>query len=154
VEALSIKRWTGIQLGFYSPPRGEGRKRFHLRKRWSRVSIRLESTGRFRTCPIRPGCESSPATAPGDDRRRPFGVHVFLTIDGRAVLRDIFLEGNTWRDRHSVNKEYFVADMGAGIGISAGRFKVAYGLVYRTKEFDKQKSNGHIFGSLLITFFL
>jgi hypothetical protein len=108
----------------------------------------------FGTCPIRPGCETNPAIAPGEDHHRPFGVHVFLNIDGRAVLRDIFLDGNTWRDSHSVNKEYFVADMGVGVGISASRFKVTYGLIYRTKEFDKQKSNGHIFGTLLITFFL
>jgi hypothetical protein len=136
----------------------------HLGGRIGNVSIYGNAGAEFRfgwnppvdfgTCPIRPGCESSPATAPGDDRRRPFGVHVFLSVDGRAVLRDIFLDGNTWRDSHSVNKEYFVADMVAGIGISAGRFKVTYGLVYRTKEFDKQNSNGHIFGTLLMTFIL
>ena len=108
----------------------------------------------FGTCPIRPGCESNPATALGDVRSRPFGVHTFLSVDGRAVLRDIFLDGNTWKDSHSVNRKYFVADLGAGIGISAKRFKATYGLIYRTKEFQKQSSNGQIFGTLLITFFL
>ncbi len=136
----------------------------HLGGRIGNVSIYGNAGAEFRfgwnppvdfgTCPIRPGCESSLATAPGDDRRRPFGVHVFLNVDGRAVLRDIFLDGNTWKDSHSVTREYFVADMGAGIGISANRFKVTYGLIYRTKEFAKQNSNGHIFGTLLITFFL
>jgi hypothetical protein len=108
----------------------------------------------FGTCPIRPGCESNPATAFGEGRSHAFGVHVFLRIDGRAILRDIFLDGNTWEDSHSVDKKYFVADFGAGIGIVAKRFKLTYGLIYRTQEFEEQSSNGHIFGTLLITFFL
>jgi hypothetical protein len=110
--------------------------------------------GDFGTCPIRPGCESNAATDMEDDRGRPFGIHAFLSIDGRAVLRDIFLDGNTWKDSHSVDKRYFVADMGAGIGISAKQFKLTYGVIYRTKEFKSQSSNGHFFGTLLITFFL
>ncbi len=110
--------------------------------------------GDFGTCPIRPGCESNPATDLEDGRGSPSGIHAFLSIDGRAVLRDIFLDGNTWKDSHSVDKRYFVADMGAGIGISAKRFKLTYGVIYRTKEFKSQDSNGHFFGTLLITFFL
>ncbi|OGP96170.1 MAG: hypothetical protein A2157_20225 [Deltaproteobacteria bacterium RBG_16_47_11] len=110
--------------------------------------------GDFGTCSIRPGCESNTATDMEDGRGRPFGIHAFLSIDGRAVLRDIFLDGNTWKDSHSVDKRYFVADIGAGIGISAKQFKLTYGVIYRTKEFNSQSSNGHLFGSLLITFFL
>jgi hypothetical protein len=89
-----------------------------------------------------------------EDRRRSFGIHAFFSIDGRAVLRDIFLDGNTCKDSHSVEKRYFVADMGAGMGISAKRFKLTYGVIYRTKEFKTQSSNGHFFGTLLLTFFL
>jgi hypothetical protein len=85
---------------------------------------------------------------------RSLGIHAFLAVDGRAVLRDIFLDGNTWKDSHSVDKRYLVADVVAGIGISAKRFKLTYGAVYRTKEFHDQSSNGHFFGSLLLTFFL
>jgi hypothetical protein len=110
--------------------------------------------GDFGTCPIRPGCESNAATDMEDGRGRSFGIHAFLSIDGRAVLRDIFLDGNTWKDSHSVDKRYFVADIGAGIGISAKRFKLTYGVIYRTKEFKSQSSNGHLFGTLVITFFL
>ena len=53
-----------------------------------------------------------------------------------------------------VDKRYFVADIGAGIGVSAKWFKVTYGVIYRTKEFKTQSPNGHLFGTLLITFFL
>jgi hypothetical protein len=110
--------------------------------------------GDFGTCPIRPGCESNAAPDMEEDRGRSFGIHLFLNVDGRAVLRDIFLDGNTCKDSHSVDKRYFVADITAGIGISAKRFKLSYGVVYRTKEFHKQSSNGQLFGTLLITFFL
>ena len=110
--------------------------------------------GDFGTCPIRPGCESNAATDMKEGRDRPFGIHAFLGVDGRAVLRDIFLDGNTWKDSHSVDKRYFVADMGAGIGISAKWFKVTYGVIYRTKEFKSQSSNGELFGSFLITLLL
>jgi hypothetical protein len=110
--------------------------------------------GDFGTCPIRPGCESNAATDMEEGRGRSYGIHAFLSIDGRAVLRDIFLDGNTWKDSHSVDKKYFVADIGAGIGISAKLFKLTYGVIYRTKEFNRQSSNGQLFGTLLITFFL
>jgi lipid A 3-O-deacylase len=108
----------------------------------------------FGTCPIRPGCETNAATDLQEGPGRPLGFHAFLSIDGRAVLHDIFLDGNTWRDSHSVDKKNFVADIGAGIGISAKPFKLTYGVIYRTKEFETQKSNGQLFGSLLITLFL
>ena len=89
-----------------------------------------------------------------DGRSSSFGIHAFLGVDGRVVLRDVFLDGNTWKDSHSVDKRYFVADIEAGIGISAKQFKLTYGVIYRTKEFKSQSANGHLFGTLLITFFL
>jgi lipid A 3-O-deacylase len=110
--------------------------------------------GDFGTCPIRPGCESNGVTDRGDNRRSSFGIHAFLSLDGRAVLRDIFLDGNTWEDSHSVDKNYFVADLGAGLGMTTKWFTMTYATIYRTKEFKTQTSNGQVFGTLLITFFL
>lgn len=109
--------------------------------------------GDFGTCPIRPGCEGNIQTGL-DQRDRSFGIHAFLSLDGRAVLRDIFLDGNTWTDSHHVDKNYFVADLGAGLGMSTKLFRLTYAIIYRTKEFKSQKSNSQVFGSLLITFFL
>jgi lipid A 3-O-deacylase len=110
--------------------------------------------GDFGTCPIRPGCETGSAIDMDGGPGRSFGIHAFFNVDGRAVLRDIFLDGNTWKDSHSVDKKYFVADIGAGIGISTKIFKLTYGVIYRTKEFNSQPSNGQLFGSLLLSFFL
>lgn len=105
--------------------------------------------GDFGSCPIRPGCE----TNSGDIERKTdgrLGVHVFAAVDGRAVVRDIFLDGNTFRDSHSVDKEHFVADMMAGIALDYGRFKMSYSHVLRTKQFKTQPDN-QIFGTISLS---
>jgi hypothetical protein len=109
----------------------------------------------FGTYLIRPGSDSS---APLDDTDarffRPFrrlGVHLFFAVDGHAVARNIFLDGNTFRDSHSVSKKPFVADLIGGIGIIIHRFKITYSYVHRTKEFDTQRAEQH-FGAISVSF--
>lgn len=82
---------------------------------------------------------------------RGFSLHFFTSIDGRAVLRDIFLDGNTFTDSHSVDKKHFVADIAAGISIIFHRFKLSYAQVFRTKEFREQEKE-HTFGSITFSF--
>jgi hypothetical protein len=55
---------------------------------------------------------------------RNFSLFGFGTADGRAVARDIFLDGNTFRTSRSVTKRPFVADLGAGIGLIAGPWQL------------------------------
>jgi hypothetical protein len=43
------------------------------------------------------------------------GLYIIGAVDNRIVLRDIFLDGNTFADSHSVKKELHVADLTAGI---------------------------------------
>ena len=104
----------------------------------------------FGTSVIRPGSGVSAPAAQGDPRlgKDPApGLHVFVGADGRAVARNIFLDGNTWQDSHSITKKPFVADLSAGVGILLGRFKITYTHVLRTEEFFRQKSP-QLFGSL------
>lgn len=86
-------------------------------------------------------------------RRHNFGVHLFMDVDGRAVARDIFLDGNTWKESHRVDRKRLVADMAAGFSILYKHVKLTYAHVYRTKEFDGQ-DKAQSFGSvtLAITF--
>lgn len=86
-------------------------------------------------------------------RRHNFGAHLFMDVDGRAVARDIFLDGNTWKESHRVDRKRFVADMAAGLSILYKHVKLTYAHVYRTKEFDGQ-DKAQSFGSvtLAITF--
>lgn len=80
------------------------------------------------------------------------GVNFFIALDGRFVLRDIFLDGNTFRHSHSVNKNPFVADFTAGMALTGQSFKVGYTHKYRTKEFERQKS-GYDFGMIYLSLY-
>lgn len=99
----------------------------------------------FGSCPIRGGCETNSAF--NDDDHRGSSVHFFVAGDGKAVFRDIFLDGNTFSSSHSVDKKTLVAEMMAGIVWQKDRFKITYAHIYRTKEFDTQRNN-LVYGSL------
>lgn len=76
-----------------------------------------------------------------------FGAYLFARIDGRAVARNIFLDGNTFSDSHSVNSLPCVADLSAGVAINYQNTRLAYALVYRTKEFKGQEEE-QVFGTV------
>jgi hypothetical protein len=109
----------------------------------------------FGTYLIRPGSDSSAPVDDADPRFfRPFhrfGIHLFFAVDGNAVARNILLDGNTFRDSHSVDKKPFVADLIGGIGMIIHRVKITYSYVYRTKEFETQKDEQH-FGAISVSF--
>lgn len=77
------------------------------------------------------------------------GFHVFTRVEGRAVARDIFLDGNTFEDSHSVDKEPFVADVAFGASLNWRNTKLTYAYILRTREF-KQQEDEQIFGSLTL----
>jgi lipid A 3-O-deacylase len=108
----------------------------------------------FGTSLIRPAGDTSAPAGSGDLRlsgRHEFGIHLFGALNGRVVLRDIFLDGNTFRDSHSVDKKPFVGEAVAGVSLIYGRVKLSYAQVFQTKFFDSQKDN-HSFGAIAISF--
>jgi lipid A 3-O-deacylase len=76
-----------------------------------------------------------------------FGIHLFTRVDGRAVAHNIFLDGNTFRDSHSVHSKVFVADLSAGVVLNYRNTGITFAAVYRTKEFDGQEE-AQIFGTI------
>lgn len=84
--------------------------------------------------------------------QRRFGFHFFGRAEGRAVLRNIFLDGNTFRDSHSVDKYPFVADLSLGFALNWRNSKLSYAYIYRTLEFKGQPDE-QIFGSITLTIF-
>ncbi len=92
-----------------------------------------------------------PAGNTGFSVRQQPGGYLFAGVNGRAVLRDIFLDGNTFADSHSIDKKPFVADLAGGAAIYLKKFKLTWTQVLRTKEFDGQPRN-HGFGSLTLSF--
>ncbi|OIO01951.1 MAG: hypothetical protein AUJ49_06975 [Desulfovibrionaceae bacterium CG1_02_65_16] len=107
----------------------------------------------FGTSLISPGGGVSAPADKSDPRLHEepaFGVHVFAGAEGRAVARNIFLDGNTWETSPSVTKKNFVGDLSAGIGLVMGATKLTYTHVYRTEEYDGQKGP-QMFGSISLS---
>ncbi|MCD4676413.1 MAG: lipid A deacylase LpxR family protein [Desulfobacula sp.] len=108
----------------------------------------------FGTSLIKPaGAFNAPLNAhdPRLSRDQNFSLYVFAMAGGRAVLHNIFLDGNTFSDSHSVDKKPFVADIGLGVGLIIHRFKLCYTHVLQTKEFKGQKGD-QVFGSISLAF--
>lgn len=64
--------------------------------------------------------------------------YLFLGAEGRVVARNIFLDGNTFRGSHSVDKKMLVGDIQGGIAFIVGPVRLAYTHIFRTKEFESQ----------------
>ena len=75
---------------------------------------------------------------------------IAVTSDARWVVRDITLDGNTFRNSHSVDKRPFVGDIGYGVAVMRGKWKFALARYHRTREFDGQKETP-VFGSFTIS---
>ncbi len=104
----------------------------------------------FGTPSIGPGATTSTpvdGVLAADRARFDLGAYLFLRADGRAVARNIFLDGSTFSDSHSVDKYPFVADLSAGVAVNIKNTKLAYAMVYRTKEF-KGQDGGQLFGTV------
>ncbi len=66
------------------------------------------------------------------------------------MARDIFLDGNTFRDSPSVDKKYFVGDAFYGLGVIHGRWQLTYTEAVRSREFRGQKDENY-FGSIMLS---
>lgn len=105
----------------------------------------------FGTSAIRPASDSNaPLPINASRRLSGGGIHAFVAVDGRAVARNIFLDGNTFSDSHSVAKEYLVGDVSAGIAWQWTGGKITYAQYWRSKEFRQQK-DAQSFGSITLS---
>lgn len=80
-----------------------------------------------------------------------FAWYLFASAEGRAVARDIFLDGNTFRDSLHVDKRPFVADFQLGAVVRWDNIELTYTYVTRTEEYETQGS-AQQFGSVGITY--
>jgi hypothetical protein len=95
---------------------------------------------------IQPGLPGTGDFSPGSG----FGWYLFAGIEGRAVGRNIFLDGNTFRDSRSVDKKRLVGDLQFGFVLDWSDVCLGYTHVLRTREFRTQGSNDG-FGSLILS---
>lgn len=76
--------------------------------------------------------------------------YTFAGADGRAMARNIFLDGNTFEDSPSVDKKTFVGDLTAGLALAIGDYRLTYSVNMRSKEFYGQDDTS-VFGALTLT---
>jgi hypothetical protein len=70
--------------------------------------------------------------------RSTFGWYVFAGLEGRAVARNMFLDGNSFVESPSVDKRFLDADLQAGVALTFNQLRLSYTQVWRTKEFSGQ----------------
>lgn len=69
---------------------------------------------------------------------------------GSAIARDIFLDGNTFKDSHSVDKENFVAYLGFGFTARYKNFVLDFMQTKSTPKFE-QENNIHTVGTIVVS---
>lgn len=76
-----------------------------------------------------------------------FSWSLFAGLEGRAVARNIFLDGNSFRNSPSVDKKPLVGDANVGLSFTYGRTQLSYTLNWRSEEFHGQ-DGADLFGAV------
>lgn len=79
-----------------------------------------------------------------------FGWYLFAGMEGRAVARNIFLDGNTFRSSRSVDRKVWVGDLQFGAVLAWQDFRVAYTHIFRSNEFETQRKSDS-FGAISVS---
>ncbi len=110
-----------------------------------RIGRRLrDDFGPPRPRPSMPGTE----TFAGSDG---FGWYFFVGLEGQAWARNIFLDGNTFRDSHNVDRRPFVVEAQAGVALLLRNMRVSLTQVLRSPEFS-ERDRWQQFGSISVAF--
>ena len=80
-----------------------------------------------------------------------FGWYLFAGVDGRAIARNLFLDGNTWEASRHVEKIPLVADLELGAAISFEQWRLSFMHVFRTREYRTQV-NADQFGAIDLSY--
>jgi hypothetical protein len=110
------------------------------------LRIGQDLRGDFGPPRIRPSLPGAGYFKPGE----AFNWYFFAGADGRAVLQNIFLDGNTFSSSHDVDKKTFVADAQVGLSFQYAKMRITYTQIFRTREFHGQDSPD-MFGSLSVS---
>jgi lipid A 3-O-deacylase len=95
---------------------------------------------------VRPGPSGASFISPNQDA--PFwGFDFYAGFEGRAVARNIFLNGNTFEASPSVIMKPLVLDVLAGAEIfSQSGYSLAFTVVHRSPEYTTQPKSATLFG--------
>ncbi|HEY8385709.1 MAG TPA: lipid A deacylase LpxR family protein [Porticoccaceae bacterium] len=96
---------------------------------------------------IQPGVIGTSSYIP----RPGLGWYLFAGVEGRAVARNIFLDGNSFRSSRSVDREKLVGDLQVGAVLVWDKVRLSYTHVFRTREYKTQDRSDD-FGSLALSY--
>ena len=89
------------------------------------------------------------ARSGGFSGRGRSSAYVFAGLEGRAVARNIFLDGNSFDDGPSVDKNTMVGEARVGVAVSYHDVSLSYTQVFRTREFANQAPQ--TYGSIAVS---
>lgn len=96
---------------------------------------------------IRPSLPGSDFFVPAETA----GGYLFATVGERAVGRNIFLDGNSFRDGPSVDKKTFVSSLQVGAAATISQTRISYTHVFMDKEY-KTQGEGSQFGVVTVSY--
>ncbi len=91
---------------------------------------------------------------PGSNFFEPNGAvsaYVFAGVDGRAIARNLFLDGNTFESSRSVQKMNLVGDAMFGAAVTFDRVRIAFTHDIRSREYKTQAAKDE-FGAVDLSF--
>ncbi len=105
---------------------------------------------------LRPGGSSGAAVFDRDSDRGGLdllGLYFFAALDGQFVLRNIFLDGNTFRESHHVKKDLWTGNYQIGCGIKINYLYLNVALAKWSRIFKTQVNNqAYVIMSLAYSF--
>jgi lipid A 3-O-deacylase len=90
---------------------------------------------------------------PGSDYFEPtagLGAYVFAGVDGRAVARNLFLDGNSFQSSRKVDKMNLVGDVVLGAAVTFNSIRLAFTHDIRSREYKTQPAADQ-FGAVDLT---
>ncbi|MDY0361993.1 MAG: lipid A deacylase LpxR family protein [Desulforegulaceae bacterium] len=109
----------------------------------------------FGTPRIRPATDTNFPLDKTDPRFYPkykrLGLYLFCSADALYVPRNIFLDGNTFKNSHSVKRNPVIGSTIAGLGVIIHRFNIIYGHVFNTKVYETEKDRQY-YGTISVSY--
>lgn len=108
----------------------------------------------FGSSPIERGGESGIPIAPNKlyGIHQPWSFTFNLALEANLIAQDIFLDGNTFLDSHSIEKENFLLNVSYGLSARYKQYALDFIITMSSKHFRKENS-GHNFGTLLFSYY-
>ena len=79
-----------------------------------------------------------------------FGWFVYANLEGRFMAHNMLLDGNTFKDSHSVDREQWVGDAQLGLAILWDSWQLSFANIWRSREFKSQQDHDQ-FGAITLS---